>query len=143
MWIPLVLFCYVQCASLLPSPPLPRPLYLVPSNHCLLRSEISKHSHSWKHQCDLKKGNDFTQVYISIFVSFKSACFTQKVHSFASIVYPPAQLPQRVTDFTGRPMQESVSDVKFLMTMTRLQLNGEKTEAMLVMSKRSSTSGPV
>ena len=88
-----------------------------------------------------------TGIYL-YFVNCKSACFEEKVHSFTSIVYPPAQLPQRVTDFTiklvsGRPMQECVSDVNSSMTMTKLQLNDEKTEAMLVMSKRSSTSGPI
>ena len=38
-------------------------------------------------------------------------------------------------------MQECVSDVKSRMTLNRLQLNDGKTEAMLVMSKRASTSG--
>ena len=38
-------------------------------------------------------------------------------------------------------MQECVSDVKSWMTLNRLQLNDGKTEAMLVMSKRTSTSG--
>ena len=38
-------------------------------------------------------------------------------------------------------MQECVSDVKSWMTLNRLQLNDGKTEAMLVMSKRTSIAG--
>ena len=40
-------------------------------------------------------------------------------------------------------MQKSISGVKSCMTLNRLQLNDGKTEAMLVMSKRTSTSGHI
>ena len=40
-------------------------------------------------------------------------------------------------DTTISAMQECVSDVKSWMTLNRLQLNNGKTEAMLLMSKRT------
>ena len=44
-------------------------------------------------------------------------------------------------DTTISAKQECVSGVKSWLTLNRLQLNDGKTEAMLVVSKRASTSG--
>ena len=46
-------------------------------------------------------------------------------------------------DTTISAMQECASEIKSWSTLSRLQMNAGKTEAMIVMSKRTSTSGRI
>ena len=66
-----------------------------------------------------------------------SACH----HSFADDTQMQNSSSLYQLDTTISAMKECVSDVKSWMTLKRLQLNDGKTEAMLVMCKRTSVSG--
>ena len=62
-------------------------------------------------------------------------------HSFADDTQMQNSSSLDQLDTAISAMQECVFDAKSWMTLNRLQLNDGKTEAMLVMSERTSTAG--